>query len=136
MKKLELCLMVGALCLTMMSVAGGQQSAGKGKSSSSDPPAAVCQAIEEYISNIDAARAVKVKSERETKYAQAQEGLAAVLKQHNKADLLPQVTAYAKYTEQVASSEPTDAQFDKIVDQRLKSRSALLDMCTSYTLSR
>jgi hypothetical protein len=136
MKKLGLCLMVGMLCLTMMSIAGAQQEAGKVKASSSDLSGAVCQAIEQYISKVDSARSLKAKTEREEKYAEAQNGLAEVLQRHDKSALLSQVTAYATYTELVAHTDPTNPQFDKIVDQRLKSRAALLDMCTSYTLSR
>ena len=62
MKKLGLCLMAGMLCLITMSIAGGQQDAGKGKASSGDLPGAVCQAIEQYISKVDSGRSLKAKT--------------------------------------------------------------------------
>jgi hypothetical protein len=128
--------MAGMLCLITMSIAGGQQDAGKGKASSGDLPGAVCQAIEQYISKVDSGRSLKAKTEREEKYSEAQNALAEVLQRHDKSALLSQITAYATYAELVAHTDPTNPQFDKIVDQRLKSRAALLEMCTSYTLSR
>jgi len=136
MKKLWLCLIVGATCLGIVSSAGSQQGQGKGKASSGDLPAAVCQAIEQYIAKIDSARSISDKTQRTEKYTAAENELATVLKRHDRDSLLTQASAYARYTELVASSDPSDTKFSGLLEQRLNSRAALLEMCASYTTSR
>ena len=136
MKKLWLCLIVGATCLGIVSSAGSQQGQGKGKASSGDLPAAVCQAIEQYIAKIDSARSISDKTQRTERYAAAEDELSAALKRNDRASLLDQVSTYARYTELVASGDPTDAKFTELLEQRLNSRAALLEMCSSYTTSR
>ncbi len=136
MKRVWLGLIVGLICLGMMAIAGGQQGTGKGQASPRDLPAAVCQAIEQYIAKIDAARSIGDKTQRTEKLSAAQDELASVLKRNDSTSLLSQASAYARYTELMASTDPTDTKFGELVEQRLNSRAALLEACSSYTTSR
>jgi 7-keto-8-aminopelargonate synthetase-like enzyme len=136
MKKLVMVLIVGAICLAAAVIAQAQQSGGEGKTSSRALPAQECKAIEQYIARIDAARSIREKAQRETKYSEAQAELKAALKSRDNAAPLAQATEYANTTEQVATMDPMDSKLSEVLDKRLKLRGALLERCEDYTATR
>ncbi len=136
MKRLALCLILGIFCTATVSLAGAQQSTGKAKSASKGLPTEVCKAIEQFVAQIDSARSITEKSSREKKYNQAQEQLAAVLTKYGKSAMLSEASQYVLYTELVVSGDAKDANLDQLIDQRLKKRTSLLEMCSTYTTTR
>jgi hypothetical protein len=136
MKRLALWIMLGAICLGIVSIGQAQQNRGTGKMAFRELPAGVCRAIEQYIAKVDAARSLTDKASREEKYAEAREELAAVLKSYDKAFLITEATDYAGYTELVAGTDPTDAKFNDAVEKRLRARTALLEICENGTVTR
>ncbi|MGB6064814.1 MAG: hypothetical protein WBG50_08390 [Desulfomonilaceae bacterium] len=136
MKRLTLCLILGIFCAAIVSFAGAQQSTGKGKSTSKALPAEVCKAIEKYVAKVDSARSMNDKSSREKKYNQAQEDLAKVLTKYGKSALLSEASKYVLYTELVVGGDAKDVNLDQLIDQRLKKRTSLLEMCSPYTTKR
>jgi len=136
MKRLAIWMMAWAICLGVGPITEAQQSGGAEKASSRALPAQECKAIEQYIAKIDSARSIKEKAQREEKYAGAQAELKAALKGRDDAALLDQASEYAKATELVASTDPTESKLSEILDKRLKLRSALLDRCEDYTATR
>jgi len=136
MKQLTLCLALGAIFLALVSAGIAQQSGAAGKAPASKLPDEVCKAIEQYVAGIDSARTVRDKAEREEKYAAAQKALVPVLSRFGKTYLLEEITVYAQHCEEVATADPTDAKFEKLVAQRLGTRSKLLEWCSSYTPTR
>jgi hypothetical protein len=135
MKLTMVWLTVGAVCLAVASMGVAQQTGGAGKEPGSLPDE-VCKAIEQYIAGIDSARTARDKAERDGKYAAAQQALAPVLTRSGKASLLAEITMYAQQSELVAAADPTDANFEKLVAQRLSTRSKLLGWCSSFTPTR
>jgi uncharacterized membrane protein affecting hemolysin expression len=99
-------------------------------------PATVCKAITTYIAKVDAARSISEKAKREKQYAEARDGLSAVLDQYGQATLLTEASSYAQYTEIIATADPGKPGLADDLDKRLKSRSALLERCSDYTSSR
>ena len=136
MKRLALYLTLGIFCAAIVSFAGAQQSTRKGKSTSRGLPAEVCKALEQYVAKVDSARSMNEKASRDVKYKQAQEELAAVLKKYGKSALLSEASDYARYTELVVSVDAKDANMDQLIDQRLKKRTSLLEMCSTYSTRR
>lgn len=136
MKRLVQWLMLGTICLAIVSFAVAQGGTGKAKSNSKQLPAEVCKAIEQFIAQIDSARSVKEKAAREAKFAKAQDELAMVLKRNDKLALLSEASAYIRYTELVVSGDAKDANLDELLQKRLETRSGLLGLCTSYTTTR
>ena len=136
MKILATWIIVGAICFAVGPVAQAQQSGGEGKASSKALPAHECKAIELYIAKIDAARSISQKPQREEKYAEAQAELKTALKGSDDAAVLTQALEYAKRTEQVVTTDPTDQKLAEILDSRLKLRSGLLDRCKDFTATR
>lgn len=135
MARLLVWLLVGTICAGMLTIAAAQQGTGSAKSSS-QLPAEVCQAMEQYVAGIDAARSMKEKKVRQEKYRKALEELAAVLKPRGETALVSQAEAYAQLSEQVVVADPSNQRFDEMVDARLKTRSALLQRCENYTSTR
>ena len=128
MKREVLLFIMGLICLASPSIAGAQQS--------SKIPADVCQAIEQYVAQINVAGAGKDKFTRQQEYAAALNTLTAVLKRYGKDNISTQANEFARYTELVAVTDATDAKFGELVDKRLKSRAALQDICMPYTTAR
>jgi hypothetical protein len=128
MKKQILCWTMGLACFAVVSIAAGPQSSGI--------PTEVCQALEQYVAEINYAGAVKDKAQREEKYAGARNALAPVLKKHNKESLLAQAAEFAEYTELTAGTDPTDPKFGELLQKRINSGAALQGLCMSYTTSR
>jgi hypothetical protein len=117
-------------------MARAQQDGGTRRLFSEKLSAEVCRAIEHFIAQIDSARGFRDKAVREEKYASAQKSLAEVLKRHDNLALLSVASEYARYTELVASGDPKDAKLDELLENRLKSRTALLELCTDYVSRR
>jgi len=136
MKRLVIWMMAWAICLGVGPITEAQQSSGAEKASARALPAQECKAIEQYIAKIDAARSIREKAKREEKYEEAQAELKAALKGRDDATLLDQASEYAKSTELVASTDPTDSKLSEILDRRLKLRSGLLERCQDYTATR
>ena len=136
MKRLALWMIAGAIFLGVGAVFEAQQSGGAGKTSSAALPANVCKAIEQYIAKIDASRSVKDKGQREERYSEAQTELKSAFKGRDDAPIIAEAEDYARYTEQIANTDPTDTRLTDILDKRLKFRSALLDRCEGYTATR
>jgi hypothetical protein len=139
MKRLALCLILGIVCMGMVSYAEAQEKAGKGKSSSKTLPSEVCKAIEQYVAKIDAARAVKDPATRSGMYFEAAAALqdpASMLKGPDKDNVLSIAANYAGYTEMVVSGDAKDAHLDTVLEKRLNARTELLEMCSSYTSTR
>lgn len=135
MARLAVWVLVGTICAGMLTIAAAQQGTGSAKSSS-QLPAEVCQAMEQYVASIDAARSKKEKTVRREKYGKALQALTAVLKPLGESALLAQAEAYVQYSEQVVVGDPSNPKFDEMVDTRLKTRSALLQRCEGYTSTR
>lgn len=129
MKKVAQYVIVGMMLLGMVSVGVAQQDMSKGKSSSSVVPPDVCKAIQQYVARVDAARSIGNKTGRAEKYAQAQKELEQVLKRYTQSALLEEATEYAKLTEVIVRTEPTDGKLAELLDKRLKLRGALLERC-------
>jgi len=136
MKALLLSLMVVLTCLGMISAAGAQSSAGSGKSTAGSPPPQVCQAIETYVAKIDSAKSKSEPSQRATAYAAAKSELETVLKRYNQTSLFEVASDYAAITEQVVTSDSSTPNLDGLLDKRLTLRASLLEICSSYTISR
>lgn len=128
MKLKFLGLFLGMICLAMASIVGAQQGSGV--------PAEVCQAIDQYVAEIYTVGAGTDKAARQDQYSVALQRLSAVLKKHNKDQVVTQAAEFAQYTELVASTDPTDAKFGELVSKRLKSGAALQDLCLPYTTKR
>ncbi len=137
MKRLALCLILGMICMVMVSFAGAQERAGKARPSSKGLPPEVCKAIEQYVAKIDSARAVKDMAARTRKYGEAALELAAVLNPRSDKDALLTLAAdYVTYTERVVAGDAKDANLDELLEKRLNTRTKLLEMCSSYTTTR
>jgi len=136
MKRLVIWMLVGAICFGAGSVALAQQSGGQRKASSKALSAQECKAMEQYIAKIDAARSISQKARREEKYEEAQAELTKALKGRDDNGVLAQALEYAKRTEQVVTTDPTDPKLAEILDSRLKLRSSLLDRCKDFTATR
>jgi hypothetical protein len=109
----------------------------QGHSADSQPlPAAVCKAIEAYVAQIGAARSVSDKSKREAQYTEAKTTLASVLKQQGKDHLLDKASGYAELTEAVVIADSKSTDLADVLERRLKTRAALLEMCSDYTMIR
>ncbi len=136
MKTLALCVIVGFTCMAVHTTAWAQASSGRGKPSTDAPPREVCQAIEAYIGNIDAAKSKADPSKRAETYAEANRALESVLQKYNRTSLLAEATQYATYAEQVLLRDATDPQLPELLDKRLKVRAGLLELCAGYTITR
>lgn len=136
MVRLALCVLVGTMFAGLLTVGYAQQDTSVAKTSTNQLTAEVCKAIEGYVARIDAARSIKEKDRREERYRQALESLTAVLKSQGETGLLAEAAQYAQFCEIVVSSDPTNPQFDVMVDKRLKTRSKLLQPCEGYTSTR
>jgi hypothetical protein len=119
---------VGLICLTSAATSGAQKGA--------TVPAEVCQAIEQYVAQINTAGTLKEKAARDESCAAALKALNEVLKRYGKNNLSAQASEFAKYSELVASTDPTDANFGELVSKRLKSRAVLQELCMPYTTGR
>ncbi|MBI5249700.1 MAG: hypothetical protein HY912_09410 [Desulfomonile tiedjei] len=135
MKKLALCLALVTVFLSMACIAGAQKSLGRGQLSG-EAPSELCNAIEQYVAQIDATRAIRDKARREAKYTEAQKELAPVLKQYDKVQMLDAAASYAHYSELVLTTDPADVSFSDNVDKRLKSRTDLMEPCAPFTTQR
>ncbi len=102
----------------------------------SEPPSELCNAIAQFVAEIDATRAIKDKAKREANYTEAQKELAMVLKTYGKPLLLDAASSYAHYTELVFNADPRDSAFSDLVDKRLKSRTDLMNPCAPFTTQR
>lgn len=136
MNRLVIWMMVGAICVGVGSLAQAQQSGGEGKASSKALSAQECKAIEQYIAKIDAARSISQKAQRDENYEEAQAELKTAVKGRGDDTVLAQALEYAKRTEQVVTTDPTDPRLTEILDRRLKLRSGLLDRCKDFTATR
>jgi hypothetical protein len=101
-----------------------------------EPSSELCNAIEQFVAEIDATRAIKDKARRDANYTEAQKELAMVLKTYGKPLLLDAASSYAHYTELVLNADPRDPAFSDLVDKRLKSRTDLMNPCAPFTTRR
>lgn len=135
MKIFALCATLGAIIFGLICFAGAQSTGGDSQSTSG-APADLCNSIELYVATIDATRSVKEKDRREARYIEAQKEIGPVLKRYNKAQLMDAASSYATYTESVLITDPTNASFSDLVAKRLKSRTALMEICAPFTTQR
>ncbi len=98
MKRFTLCMMVGVLILGVMSLSGAQSDTSKGNPSPATLPAAACQAIQQYVAKIDAARSMSDSAKRQETYTQAHKELESVVLRHKKSALADDAAQYAKLT--------------------------------------
>jgi hypothetical protein len=119
---------LGIICLAMVSIADAQQS--------SDMPAAVCQALEHYVAQINSTVAVSEKPARQEHYTVALSALTPVLKQYKKDQLLAQAAEYAQYCELVTAADPTNPKLGELLDKKLKLGAALQGLCLPSPSSR
>jgi hypothetical protein len=122
------CLVLGVLWLIAAPPSGAQQGP--------DMPVAVCEAIEEYVAQINSAAANKNKVSRQEQYSAALNMLSAALKQHNKESLLKPAKDFTDSTELVVCCDPSNAKYGELVKNRLNAGSALQKICMPYTTSR
>ena len=129
MTRQALCIMVGILFVATLSSVAAQQIKTNQPSSSVKLPADVCQAVQQYVAKIDAARSMNEASKREQTYAQAQKQLEPVLQRHKQMAIADMGSEYAKLTETVVKTDSTDPKLPKLLDERLALRAKLLDHC-------
>lgn len=136
MKGFAIILPMALACLGAISLAMGQPTGAKSGAAPSERMLVVCQALTTYIAKVDAARSISDKEKREAKYTEAKNELSSALNQSEQAELLGEASSYARYTETIATADPGKPDMADDLEKRLKSRSALLERCESYTKSR
>ncbi len=136
MKSRILCLILGVICLGMLSFAGVHAQQKAGKPSSGAPPRDVCRAIEAYVAKVDTAKSISDPSKRAEQYSQAKQDLETVLKKHNQTELLGKALDYVPYTEQVVMAEAKNPKLTEYLEKRSKLRETLLEICSGYTTTR
>jgi hypothetical protein len=132
MKRFVFCSVFG-IALWGMSCFDGTQGYGQ---TSGEPPSVVCNAVELFVAEIDATRAIREKTRREEKYKEALAELALILKRHDMAKSIDLASRYIDFTEQVLEKDPADPAFSDLVGKRLKSRTDLMNPCAPFTTQR
>ncbi|MFH1113313.1 MAG: hypothetical protein V1792_05280 [Pseudomonadota bacterium] len=131
MKRLTICLAIGLVCLSLISVLAAPKDPSKEKALTPNLSDEACKAIEQYIASVEAAGSLKDAAARKVQYAAAEEELAEVLKRNGKAALLTEITEYARYSEVAATAGSRDPNLTRILSDQLKTRSKLLGWCTT-----
>jgi len=136
MKTAVLFIVAVIVCMALLTSVGAQAQSEKTKSSQDTLPREACQALENYIANIDSAQSQPDSSRRAERYKEAKDKLEPVMKRYGKSAVLEQAYQYATYTDEIVTSDAADARLGDKMDQRLKLRAKLLGMCENYTATR
>lgn len=128
MKRLVICSIIGLIYSFYVIPSGAQQGP--------SVPTEVCQAIEQYVAQIDSASAIDSRKQREALYASALKDLNEVLNKTRQLGLYVKASDFANFSEQAISCDPSDANFASFLEKKLQSRTWLQNLCMPYTTSR
>jgi hypothetical protein len=89
----------------------------------------LCKALQDYVSQVDAARSVSDTGKRKDMYREAQSKAAEKLKRLKAESLLEDCANYSVYVESIVVKDATDPALPGLIEKRVKLREKLLGLC-------